>query len=49
MPNMEEIQIVVRKVPAPLWKQFKIQAAVEGKTIQDLFSIALRQYLDKAA
>ncbi len=39
----------VKRMPAELWQRLKSQAALEGRTIQDVIATAIQQYLDKAA
>lgn len=46
---MERKQVVVRKVPVDLWQQLKVQAAKEGRPLQELIESALKQYLEQAA
>jgi hypothetical protein len=46
---METKQIVVRAVPVDLWKQFKIRAVQDNRTIQDALVKALETYLNQAA
>ncbi len=46
---MAETQIVVRKIPVLLWQQLKAQAALEGRTLQELVATAIEQYLKRAA
>ncbi len=46
---MTEKTIMVKRVPAELWQRLKSQAALEGRTLQDVIAAAIQQYLDKAA
>lgn len=42
-------QIVVREIPADLWKRFKLHTVANDLTIQVAVAKAIEQYLDKTA
>lgn len=42
-------QIVVREIPADLWRQLKIRAAEKEQTVQQTVTEAFEQYLQKTA
>jgi hypothetical protein len=46
--EQDKKQIVVRKMPTALWQQLKIQAAIEGSTLQATIEKAIEQYLKSA-
>jgi predicted DNA-binding protein len=41
--------VVMKRFPAELWQRVKSQAALEGRTLQDVVAEAIQQYLDKSA
>lgn len=51
MPELleDEVAITVRRVPIDTWKELKIRAIHEGRTVQDLVIAALESYLKQAA
>jgi predicted DNA-binding protein len=46
---METKIITIREMPVALWRRLKAQAAVEGKTLQEVIADAIERYLDAAA
>ena len=45
----ETTQIVVRQIPADLWKRFKVHTVQNDLTIQVAVAKAIEQYLQKSA
>jgi hypothetical protein len=41
--------IMVKRMPVVLWQRLKAQAALEGRTLQDITSSAIKEYLDAAS
>jgi len=41
----QEKQIVVRRIPADLWKRLKMRAVSDGISLQEILVLAIRHYL----
>ncbi len=48
-PTVSEKTVHVKRFPAALWQRLKAQAALEGRTMQEVVAAAIQHYLDKAA
>ncbi len=44
-----EKTVHVKRFPAALWQRLKAQAALEGRTMQEVVAAAIQHYLDRAA
>ncbi len=47
--DSDKTQIVVRQIPADLWKRFKVHTVQNDLTIQVAIAQAIEQYLQKSA
>ncbi len=45
---MAEKTVMVKRFPVELWQRLKAQAALEGRTLQDVVAAAIQRYLDAA-
>jgi plasmid stability protein len=48
METEQRTAVTVREVPTDLWRRLKIQAAIEGTTVQVQVAKALEHYLKSA-